>query len=74
MNTLIIIGLFVGLAFILAAGLFSVANDLRLRIEYPPMAHPDGDEPTKPNWPTLLARCRRVHRDPEFGDEARLEK
>jgi len=44
MNTLIIVGLFVGLAFILAAGLFSVANDLRLRIEYPPMAHPDGDE------------------------------
>jgi len=44
MNTLIIVGLFVGLAFILAAGLFSVANDLRLRIEYPPLAHPDGDE------------------------------
>ncbi len=44
MNTLIIVGLFVGLTFILAVGLFSVANDLRLRIEYPPMAHPDGDE------------------------------
>jgi len=44
MNTLIIVGLFAGLAFILAAGLFSVANDLRLRIEYPPLAHPDGDE------------------------------
>lgn len=43
MHTLIIVGLFVGLAFILAVGLFSVANDLRLRIEYPPMAHPDGD-------------------------------
>ena len=44
MNTLITIGLFVGLAFILAVGLFSVANDLRLRIEYPPLANPDGDE------------------------------
>jgi hypothetical protein len=44
MNTLIMVGLFVGLAFILAAGLFSVANDLRLRIEYPPLAHPDGDD------------------------------
>jgi len=43
-NTLIIVGLFVGLAFLLAVGLFSVANDLRLRIEYPPLAHPDGDE------------------------------
>jgi hypothetical protein len=45
-NTLIIIGLFVGLAFILAVGLFSVTNDLRLRIEYPPLPHPDGDEET----------------------------
>jgi hypothetical protein len=44
MNTLIMVGLFVGLAFILAVGLFSVANDLRLRIEYPPLAHPDDDE------------------------------
>jgi len=44
MNTLIIFGLFAVLALILAAGLFSVANDLRLRIEYPPMARPDGDE------------------------------
>ena len=44
MNTLIIVGLFVGLAFILAAGLFSVTNDLRLRIGYPPPAHPDGDD------------------------------
>jgi hypothetical protein len=47
MNTLIIVALFLGLAFILAVGLFSVANDLRLRIEYPPMAHPDDDEATE---------------------------
>jgi hypothetical protein len=46
MNTLIMVGLFVGLAFILAVGLYSVANDLRLRIEYPPQAYPDGDEET----------------------------
>jgi|HubBroStandDraft_6_1064221.scaffolds.fasta_scaffold136163_2 hypothetical protein len=44
MSTLMMVGLFVGLAFILAVGLFSVANDLRLRIEYPPLANPDGDE------------------------------
>jgi hypothetical protein len=44
MDTLIIVGLFVGLAFLLAAGLFSVANDLRLRIEHPPLSYPDADE------------------------------
>jgi hypothetical protein len=44
MNTLIIVGLFLGLAFLLAVGLFSVANDLRLRIEHPPLAYPDADD------------------------------
>jgi hypothetical protein len=44
MSALIVVELFVGLAFDLAVGSFSVSRELRLRIEYPPPPSPDYDD------------------------------
>jgi hypothetical protein len=45
MSMLIIVGLFVGLGFVLAIGFFSMTHELYLGTYYPPLLSPDdGDE------------------------------
>jgi hypothetical protein len=44
MSGLIILGLFVGLGFILAMGFFRVTRELYLGTDYPPLLSPDDDD------------------------------
>jgi hypothetical protein len=46
MRSLVLVGLFVGLGFIMAVGFISVVRDLLLRIAVPPLLNPEDNDET----------------------------